>query len=225
MTATVESVRPRRGRPRKFIGPSRAVTLTLPSEVIAALSALDADLSRAVVRLAQPEVAKRPHPAAELAVFGRRAVILVNPSHTLEERTGVTLVPLPDGRALISFDQPMTIPTLELMLQDANEDPNLPVADRRIFEAVTRLLRDARRSNGVVLHQPPRPSAASERLPRSEFHRREECHGKSLEEDGRAERAWPRRCCGGVRRWRPKSHIAHPGCRSALDAARGRFAV
>ncbi len=53
---------PRRGRPRKFIAPSRAVTLTLPEDVLEALDALDHDLSRAVVRVTQPHMARRPHP-------------------------------------------------------------------------------------------------------------------------------------------------------------------
>ena len=39
----------RRGRPRKFVRPSRAVTVTLPDDVIAALQGVDVDLSRAVV--------------------------------------------------------------------------------------------------------------------------------------------------------------------------------
>ncbi len=43
----------RRGRPRKFMVPSRAVTLTLPETVIAALEDVDHELSRAVVRIAQ----------------------------------------------------------------------------------------------------------------------------------------------------------------------------
>ena len=153
MSSIIDNVRPRRGRPRKFLGPSLAVTLTLPEEVIAALRTLDPDLSRAVVRLTQPELAKRPHPPAELAVFGGKAVIVVNPSHTLEQRTGVSLVPLPDGRALISFDQAMSIPRLELMLQDALEDRELPATDRRIFEAIGDILRTARRSNGVAVQQ------------------------------------------------------------------------
>ncbi|MGH9315255.1 MAG: hypothetical protein ACRD1S_18885 [Vicinamibacterales bacterium] len=152
MNSIVESVRPRRGRPRKFLGRSSAVTLTLPEEVLAALRSVDTDLSRAVVRLAQPELAKRPHPPAELVVFGRKAVIVVNPTHTLEERTGVSLVPLPDGRALISFDQPLTIAQLELMLTDAVED-RLAGADQQVFETIADLLRTARRSNGVVLRQ------------------------------------------------------------------------
>ncbi len=38
----------------------------LPEHVIDTLSGVDPDLSRAVVRLAQPEVGKQPHPPAEL---------------------------------------------------------------------------------------------------------------------------------------------------------------
>src|SRR5262245_20890107 len=122
-------VTPRRGRPRKFMQPSRAVTLTLPENVIAALEAIDHDLSRAVVRVAQREVGKRPHPPAELVTFGSRGVIVVSPTRTLELRTGVLLIPLSDGRALISFDESMTPARLELKIEDELEDRALPAED------------------------------------------------------------------------------------------------
>ena len=61
----------------------------LPEQVIDALSEIDRDLSRVVVRLAQPQLARKPHAPAELATFGRSAVIVVNPTRTLEDRTGV----------------------------------------------------------------------------------------------------------------------------------------
>ena len=80
-------------------------------------------------------------------------VIVVNPSRTLEKRTGVELLHLPDGRALISFDQPMTIAGLELLIADALEDRRLPAADRGIFEAIAGILKSARRSDNVVLLQ------------------------------------------------------------------------
>src|SRR4051812_36219375 len=101
MKSIAEAVAPRRGRPRKFARPAHAVTLTLPDDVVERLARIDPDLSRAVVRLAETRGAPAAHPAAELAVFGRRAVIVVDPSRTLERRTGVVLVPLPDGRALM----------------------------------------------------------------------------------------------------------------------------
>jgi hypothetical protein len=121
--------------------------------VIDALTGLDPDLSRAVVRLAQPMLADAPHPPAELATFGRHSVIVVNPSRTLEQRTGVELLHLPDGRALISFDQPMTIAGLELLIEDALDDKSLPPADREIFGAIGSILKTARRSDTVVLLQ------------------------------------------------------------------------
>jgi hypothetical protein len=143
----------RRGRPRKFTVPSRPITLTLPEHVIEALGRVDPDLSRAVVRLAQPELAKRAHAPAELAAFGPTAVIVVHPSRTLEQQRGVSLVHLPDGRALIAFDQSTTIAELELRITDALDATRLASADRAVFEAIGTILRTARRSPGTSLSQ------------------------------------------------------------------------
>ena len=144
---------PRRGRPRKFTAPSRAVTLTLPEHVLAALGAIDQDLSRAVVRVTQPALAKHTHPPAELVTFGGRAVIVVNPSRTLEKRTGILLVPLSDGRALISFDESISIARLELQIRDALDERGLPEQDRRIFRSIEDILRTTRRSGEVTLQE------------------------------------------------------------------------
>lgn len=149
----VARLAPRRGRPRKFIAPSRPVTLTLPEHVIEALAGLDPDLGRAIVRLAQPVLAERISPPAELMTFGRHSVIVVNPSRSLEKRTGVELVHLPDGRALISFEESMSSSGLELLIEDALDDRALPPADRLIFEAIGSILKTARRSDNVVLLQ------------------------------------------------------------------------
>ena len=149
----LSSLAPRRGRPRKFQSPSRAVTLTLPEDLLASLTAVDPDLSRAVVRIARPRIARQRHPPAELVAFGARAVIVVNPTKTLEEQAGVLLVPLSDGRALISFDDTMTAARLELRIEDALEDRRLSAADRAIFAAIREILKTARRSGDVTLHQ------------------------------------------------------------------------
>jgi hypothetical protein len=153
MAKRTSSLAPRRGRPRKFTVPSRPVTLTLPEHVIDALGRIDPDLSRAVVRLAQPELATRAHAPAELATFGPTAVIVVNPSRTLEQQTGITLLHLPDGRALISFDQSVSVAELELMITDALDAARLTSADRAVFQAIGDILRTARRSPGTSLSQ------------------------------------------------------------------------
>src|SRR6185369_7933279 len=110
-------------------------------------ASIDEDLGRAIVRLAQPAVGAARHKPAELATFGRHSVIVVNPSRTLERRTGIELLHLPDGRALISLDQTGTVPALELLIKDALEDRDLPRADRGIFEAIGGILKTARRSD------------------------------------------------------------------------------
>jgi hypothetical protein len=127
--------------------------LTLPEDVLDVLGSIDPDLSRAVVKIAQPGVARRPHPPAELAAFGRKAVIVVNPSATLASRTGVLLIPLTDGRALIAFDESMTTARLELKIQDEIEDRRLAERDAQVFKSIRALLKEARRSKDVVMQQ------------------------------------------------------------------------
>lgn len=141
----------KRGRPRKFDEPSRAVTLTLPESVIERLGQINQDLSVAVADLVAPRPAPSPRAPAELTVFGRRAVITVTPRRGLERRIGVELIPVSDGRALISFEQARSAADLELLLADALEDKSLDEGERQLFESISALLKEARRSTSVAL--------------------------------------------------------------------------
>lgn len=143
--------RRRRGRPRKFDVPSRAVTLTLPESVIERLAHVNADLSLAVAQLASRQKTTGTREPADLKVFGRRAVITVTPTKALESRVGVELIPYSEGRALLSFDRPQTIAELELILHDALEDTALGPDERTIFESIVAILKDARRSRKVAV--------------------------------------------------------------------------
>ena len=145
---------PRRGRPRKFVRPSRAVTVTLPDDVIAALQKVNPDLSRAVASIVEPHVRSESTPIAEL-VGDRDAatVIVVPPNRALRERAGVELVPLPDGRALIAFDDTLSTSHIELRLADAMADPDLTGEDRAVFVELADILRRARRHGEPSLHQ------------------------------------------------------------------------
>ena len=177
MPSSVSTLAPRRGRPRKFLSPTRAVTLTLPEAVIETLTSIDPDIGRAVVRLAQATKTPCRTPVAELASFGRRAVIVVGRSRTLEARTGVFQVPLSDGRALLAFDQSLTPAGVELALNDALSEP-LSQDDAQIFEGIRDVLREARQSGRariqqrsiIVIEFPRRPtnlSDAREKRPRT----------------------------------------------------------
>ena len=139
------------GRPPKFGRPSRAVTLTLPNDVLERLSALNSDLGRAVVALVERRPAARPkrERAAQLSSYGKHAVIVVRPVRALERLAGVQLVPLGNGRALVSLAPTRSIPELELGLRDAIE--RATGSDRATLEQFAGILRDARLSPGVTL--------------------------------------------------------------------------
>lgn len=142
-----------RGRPRKFGRPARAVTLTLPEDVIAALESVDEDLSRAVVRVMSRLAVdgKMRLPATELSRYRNSAVIVIRPESVLERVEGVTLVPLPDGRALISLDEGMTVAEFELKLRDALDSQQLDLQERVAISSIADILRTARQSRGVTV--------------------------------------------------------------------------
>lgn len=145
----------RRGRPPKFGRPSRTVTLTLPEDVIAALLKADSDLSKAVVRLLEPVAHDVvPVPPAELSRYRDSAVIVVRPVTALKAISGVTLVPLPDGRALISLDMSMTVADFELKLRDSlDENRDMDKRERSVLAAIVEILKSARGARKVLVRQ------------------------------------------------------------------------
>jgi len=143
----------KRGRPQKFNRPARQVTLTLPDDVIARLSRVDDDMGRAVVRLAMAARPGAEAPGAELATFGGRAVIVVTPTKALERVTGVELVPLADGRALIALSEGTTEAHFELGVRDLLENGSLSDADRRTLKSLLPFVADARRQGGLTLRK------------------------------------------------------------------------
>jgi hypothetical protein len=150
----IRFIRPGPGRPQKFGRPARAVTLTLPEDVLDALARLDEDVSRAVVRIAQPLAAEvGPHAPAELSKHGDTAVIVIRPVAALERIPGVTLVPMPDGRALISLDDSMSVYEFELKLRDALDDGDVARADLSAMQSILDILKSARQTKGVDLQQ------------------------------------------------------------------------
>jgi hypothetical protein len=121
------------------------VTVTLPEDLIERLRERHVDLGRAIVELfeARAEAADGP---VQLADFGRGALILVPPASALRRVSGVELIPLSNGRALIALDQPMSTSDLELTLGDAVRDDAFAGGDRRVVEHVLGILRQPSRA-------------------------------------------------------------------------------
>jgi hypothetical protein len=143
------------GRPPKYGRPSHAVTLTLPEDVLARLRGVDGDLGRAIVMLAERTGAPRVRAVrpAEIARYGSRAVIVVTPVKALKRLAGVQLVPIGNGRALISLDRPNSIPQLELAARDAIERGDMTELERQTLVAITEILQRTRRSRGTSLEE------------------------------------------------------------------------
>ncbi|TAK17108.1 MAG: hypothetical protein EPO35_03850 [Acidobacteria bacterium] len=152
----MDSLRHRPGRPSKYGRPSRAVTVTLPEDVITQLQSLDnGDLGLGIVtlveRLGTPSRADAP--IAGVSRYGKHSVIVVPPLNALKKLPGVELVPVGGGKALISLTKPHSIAQLELALRDAAEQTRVGSADRSALEAVADILRKARVSRGVSLQE------------------------------------------------------------------------
>jgi len=122
---------------------------------MARLRAIDTDLGRAIVTLAEQRTGRRV-PAiqpAELASYGNHSVIVVMPLKSLKRLPGVELVPIGNGRALISLEHPLSIAEFELQLHDAIDQVPAVSHEREPIEVLSKLLREARRSQTVVLKE------------------------------------------------------------------------
>ena len=152
----MNTVTQRRGRPPKYGRQSRAIALTLPEDVIERLAAVDADLGRAIVQLVerQPLQPRRARPrSAEVVPYGPRAVIIVTPVRALAKISGVQLIPVGGGRALISLATRHAIPKLELDIRDALDRDDVGVRERQTLEAIAAILREARRSKATAIEE------------------------------------------------------------------------
>ena len=143
----------RLGRPRKYGRPARAVTVTLPEDILGRLGTIHPDVGVAIVNLIERNTPRRSQPIApaEIARYGKHAIIVVSPVRALRRLKGVQLVPIGDGRALISLDASQSVSGLELQLRDAIENPKTTKQEREVLELTARILRRARYARGSTL--------------------------------------------------------------------------
>jgi len=144
-----------RGRPSKFGRPSRPVTVTLPHDVLSRLTAIDSDLGRAIVTTVErvSHRRRRAPAAAEVTAYGSHAVILVNPVRALKRLPGVQLIPVGNGRALISLDHPHAVPHLELAARDLIERNEVTAAERQTLGELADILRRSRQSHRIAVEE------------------------------------------------------------------------
>jgi hypothetical protein len=139
------------GRPPKFPGPSRVVTMTLPESTLADLEAIDPDRARAVVRateIATTELGNDEGKVDILAVNKDVAVITMPHSQLLTEIRGLNLIEIIPSRYLVLLEPGLPLAELELSILDAIEElPEAEARDRAILCQFLEFLRSFRRSD------------------------------------------------------------------------------
>lgn len=140
----------RPGRPPKFAGASRVVTVTLPEATLARLATLHDDRARAIVRATELAFAALDQGGAvELQeVSAHSAVITVPASPALLALRGVRLIEIRPSRYLIVLEPGTALSEVEISVLDALEAlPAGDGADHAILTELLRSLRSSRRSD------------------------------------------------------------------------------
>jgi hypothetical protein len=136
----------KRGRPLKFGRPTQLLTISLPADVVAWLRKLDPDPAWAIVSLFERATKKTRGElrTAELVQLpGKCALILVRPD-VFSGLSGVSVVPLSDGRGFLALDSGRGIADLEVAVVDKLDVPALAAEQRAALTEVRQLLRDWR---------------------------------------------------------------------------------
>jgi hypothetical protein len=147
------------GRPRKYQGPSRPVTLTLPESTLDGLKQVHPDRGQAIVKLT--EAAMRTNapsqPQVEVVQMAdNTGLLVVGPSTVLRSIPFLHLVEVAPARFLLAMDPGHDYRSLELALRDELED--VPESDERerglitqLLERITHLRKSARMRMAEIL--------------------------------------------------------------------------
>jgi hypothetical protein len=154
------------GRPRKFDGPTHNFFLTLPLETVALLKAVDDDLGRAVVKLAElsngqstlPEGSLPSVTSPETLQFlpledGK--VIVLGSKDLLPPLTGLVWIPLGAGMRLMALQQGADLRQIELEIQDYLQAVSEDTPAHPILTTFADLLRTTRKSKNQKLFTLP----------------------------------------------------------------------
>jgi hypothetical protein len=139
----------KRGRPLKFGRPTRPLSLSLPSDVVAWLESIDPDPGWAIVELyeqARQRSAGRGAVLAELVQLpGKRALILVAPD-AFDGLDGVSVIRLSDGRGFLALEAGKGYADLELAVVDRLDAPGVTPERRQVLAQIRKVLREWRQS-------------------------------------------------------------------------------
>lgn len=132
--------RTRSGRPPKFSGPSRPVTLTLPESTLEGLRQIHEDRGHAIVKLTESALRKKGAPFSLVEIIKvaeGTGLIMVGQSKSLRGISFLHLLEVAPGRFLLALDPGNDFHALELAVQDVLDD--LPAEDESERGLLTKL--------------------------------------------------------------------------------------
>ena len=119
-----KSSRGKSGRPPKFHGARRPVTVTLPEDTLARLAAIDADRARAIVKATDAALAggdgeRKPVELVEVAPD--LSIVIVEPSRVLRTISWLRLIEVAPLRYMLTLPHGTSADSLELTLVELLE--------------------------------------------------------------------------------------------------------
>lgn len=116
------------GRPPKFQGPRRPVTVTLPERTLSQLAAINADRARAIVKIANAVAEggrRRRRPVELVEMSPGKSLIVVGPSQTLKRIPWLKLIEIAPARYLLTIPPGTAVESLEVVLYDMLNAPSI----------------------------------------------------------------------------------------------------
>lgn len=144
------------GRPPKFSGPRRPVTVTLPQHTLDQLAGIDEDRAQAIVKAVSQYGGWSPMESSVefVAVSPDASLLLVRSCPALSNVPGLRLAEIVPGRYLLLFSSGTASESLELALGDILTTlPTIPGGDREVVEQLLGILSRSRRSLNIDTRQ------------------------------------------------------------------------
>jgi hypothetical protein len=141
------------GRPRKFSGISRPVTITLPERTLKLLESVDGDRALAIVKAVDIAVGpndSKHEPVRLVKVDKHSSLIVVGPSRTLRQIPWLNLVEITTAQFIIVLPTGTAPERLELEILDILSIlPSEDAYERALLEGLQRRISAMRKTKGL----------------------------------------------------------------------------
>ncbi len=142
------------GRPPKFAGPRRPVTVTLPERTLRHLAVIDSDRARAIVKATDAAVRcnGKNEPLVETVDVAKgQSLIVVGPSRSLRSIPWLRLVEITPTRYLLAIPPGTAVDSLEVAILDkAESDAGNDPYEKSLLMNLYHVLRASRQRHAVT---------------------------------------------------------------------------